>query len=64
MAVKSTVNAMEERLSVSMLRMKFGDTQQMKIDLIRHIMKTRMLPLLVIFICCVSPNFMRSFKPQ
>ena len=30
MAVKSTVNAMEERLSVSMLRMKFGDTQQMK----------------------------------
>ena len=34
MAVKSTVNAMEERLPVSMLRMKFGDTQQMKMGFI------------------------------
>lgn len=39
----------------------FSDNES-KIDLIRHIMKTRMLPLLVIFICCVSPNFMRSIE--
>ncbi len=39
----------------------FSDNES-KIDLIRHILKPRMLPLLVIFICCVSPNFMRSIE--
>lgn len=33
-----------------------------KLDLIRHIMKTRMLPLAVIFLCCVLPNFRRILE--
>ncbi len=39
----------------------FSDNES-KIDLIRHIMKTRMLPLSVIFLCCVLPNFMRTIE--
>lgn len=39
----------------------FSDNES-KIDLIRHIMKTRMLPLSVIFLCCVFPNFMRVIE--
>ena len=33
-----------------------------RIDMVNHIVKTRMLPLLVIFFCCVMPNFIRSIN--
>ena len=33
-----------------------------RIDMVDHIVKTRTLPLLVIFLCCVIPNFMRSVR--
>lgn len=28
-----------------------------RVDMIRHIMRTRMLPVLIIFLCCVLPNW-------
>ncbi len=31
-----------------------------RIDMVNHIVKTRMLPLLIVFFCCVMPNFIRS----
>lgn len=31
-----------------------------RIDMINYIFKTRMLPLLIIFFCCVLPNFVKS----
>ena len=33
-----------------------------KADMIRHIIKTRMLPLLAIFLCCVIPGWINSFR--
>ena len=33
-----------------------------RIDMVNHIVKTRMLPLLIIFFCCVMPNFIRSIN--
>lgn len=33
-----------------------------RIAMVDHIVKTRMLPLLVIFLCCLLPNFIRSMK--
>ena len=36
----------------------FSDTAS-KVDMIRHIVRTRMLPLAVIFLCCVIPNLIR-----
>lgn len=33
-----------------------------KIDMISDLVKTRLLPLLVIFFCCVLPNFIRSVE--
>jgi hypothetical protein len=32
-----------------------------KIDMIRHILKKRMLPLLIIFLCCVIPQSIKSW---
>ena len=31
-----------------------------RVDIVNHLVKTRMLPLLVIFFACVLPNFIRS----
>ena len=31
-----------------------------RMDMVNHIVKTRMLPLLIIFSCCVMPGFIRS----
>ena len=33
-----------------------------RVDMVDHIVKTRMLPLLCIFFCCLLPNFVRSFE--
>lgn len=33
-----------------------------KIDMINHVTKTRLLPILVIFLCCVFPTFSRSIE--
>ena len=30
-----------------------------RVEMVKHIVKTRLLPLSVIFLCCVIPNFMR-----
>lgn len=38
----------------------FSD-QESRLNMIQHVMKTRMLPLAIIFLCCVIPNFMRCF---
>lgn len=35
----------------------FSDNES-RVDLISHIVKTRMIPLAVIFLCCVIPNFL------
>lgn len=34
----------------------FSDSES-KLEMIRHIMKTRMFPLIVIFLCCLLPQF-------
>lgn len=31
-----------------------------RIDLVSHVVKTRLIPLAIIFLCCVLPNFMRA----
>lgn len=33
-----------------------------RLDMVEQIVKTRMLPLLIIFLCCVLPNFLRSME--
>lgn len=33
-----------------------------RVDMINHIFKTRMIPLLIILWCCVIPNYFRSLK--
>ena len=33
-----------------------------RVDMVNHIVKTRMLPLLVIFFACLLPNFIRSVE--
>ena len=33
-----------------------------RIDMVNHIVKTRMLPLLAIFFCCLLPNFIQSIE--
>ena len=33
-----------------------------RVDMVNHIIKTRMLPLLVIFFACLLPNFIRSVE--
>ncbi|MBQ0000368.1 MAG: DUF2812 domain-containing protein [Clostridiales bacterium] len=38
----------------------FSDNES-KLDMIGHVIKTRMLPLLVIFFCCVVPQLARVF---
>jgi hypothetical protein len=37
----------------------FSDNES-KVDMIQHIMRTRMLPILVIFLCCVFPQLMKA----
>ncbi|MGI6070394.1 MAG: DUF2812 domain-containing protein [Blautia sp.] len=39
----------------------FSDANS-RIDMVNHIVKTRMLPLLVIFFCCLLPNLLRSIE--
>lgn len=35
-----------------------------KVDMIRHLFQTRMLPLLAIFLCCILPNWARLVLDQ
>ena len=35
-----------------------------KVDMIRHLIQTRMLPLLAIFLCCILPNWARLVLDQ
>lgn len=37
----------------------FSDNES-RIDVIDHVVKTRLLPISIIFLCCVIPNFIRS----
>ena len=39
----------------------FSDNES-RIDMINHVIKTRLLPLLIIFLCSVLPSFIRSIK--
>lgn len=39
----------------------FSDNES-RIDMIDHVVKTRFLPVLIIFLCCVLPNFIRSIE--
>lgn len=39
----------------------FSDNES-RIDMINHVIKTRMLPLLIIFFACLIPNFIRSIE--
>lgn len=39
----------------------FSDNES-RIDMIDHVIKTRLLPLLIIFLCCVLPNFLRCME--
>ncbi len=33
-----------------------------RVEMVSHIVKTRLLPLCIIFFCCVIPNFVRAFS--
>lgn len=37
----------------------FSDNES-RVDMINHVVKTRMCPLCILFLCCVLPNFLRS----
>ncbi len=37
----------------------FSD-EQSKIDMIQYVIKTRMLPVFVVFLCCVFPNWLKA----
>lgn len=39
----------------------FSDAES-KIDMIHNVIKTRMMPIAVIFLCCVLPNWMQSMN--
>lgn len=39
----------------------FSDNQS-RIDMIDHVLKTRLLPLMILFLCCVLPNLIRSIE--
>lgn len=39
----------------------FSDNES-RIELINHVAKTRLFPIMVIFLCCVLPNFIRSIE--
>ncbi len=39
----------------------FSDNES-RVNMIDHVMKTRLLPILLIFLCCVLPNFFRSME--
>ena len=38
----------------------FSDNES-RVDLVSHVVKTRLLPLAIVFLCCVIPNFARVF---
>ena len=35
-----------------------------RVELVSHVVKTRLLPLCIIFLCCVIPNLVRAFSPE
>jgi len=35
-----------------------------RVDLVSHVTKTRLVPLAIIFLCCVLPNFMRAMSGE
>ena len=35
-----------------------------RVDMVSHILKTRLMPLAVIFLCCVVPNLLRSIRGE
>ena len=37
----------------------FSDNES-RVNMIDHVVKTRLLPILIIFLCCILPNFIRS----
>lgn len=39
----------------------FSDNES-RIDMLNHVVKTRMLPIWIIFFCCVLPNLLRSIE--
>lgn len=39
----------------------FSDAQS-KIDMIHHVIKTRMIPIFIIFLCCVIPNWVNAIS--
>lgn len=39
----------------------FSDNES-RVDMINHVIKTRLFPAMVIFLCCVIPNFIKSVK--
>lgn len=39
----------------------FSDNES-RLNLIDHVIKTRLLPIMIIFLCCVLPNFLRSIE--
>ena len=39
----------------------FSDNES-RLDMINHVIKTRLLPCLIIFLCCVLPNLIRSIE--
>lgn len=39
----------------------FSDNES-RIDMIDHVIKTRLLPILIIFLCCILPNFIGSIE--
>lgn len=41
----------------------FSDNES-RIDMINHVVKTRLLPIWAIFLCCVLPNFFRSIETR
>lgn len=41
---------------------EFFYDNESRIDMINYVVKTRLLPILIIFLCCVLPNFFRSIE--
>ena len=39
----------------------FSDNES-RVDMINHVVKTRLFPIMVIFLCCVLPNLIRSIE--
>lgn len=39
----------------------FSDNES-RVDMIDHVIKTRLLPIMIIFLCCILPNLMNSIE--